>query len=42
MEPLIDIRDLGKVYDTGAVKVEALREINLRVEPGEFVAIVGP
>jgi putative ABC transport system ATP-binding protein len=33
---------ITKVYDTGKVKVEALRGIDLEVRRGEFVAVVGP
>ena len=40
--PLIRMRGIRKVYDTGNVKVEALRNIDLDVDSGEFLAVVGP
>ncbi|RLS54583.1 MAG: ABC transporter ATP-binding protein [Planctomycetota bacterium] len=39
---LIEIRDVSKVYDLGEVKVEALKNAQLIVEQGEFVALIGP
>ena len=39
---VIQMENISKVYDTGRVKVEALRGVSLRIERGECVAIVGP
>jgi putative ABC transport system ATP-binding protein len=38
---IITLDNARKVYDTGEVKVEALRGVSLTVLPGEFVSIVG-
>ena len=40
-EPLIRLENLVKIYDTGAIKVLGLKKINLTIERGEFVAIMG-
>ncbi len=39
---IIHMDQIRKVYDTGKVKVEALKGIDLVIGNGEFVAIVGP
>jgi putative ABC transport system ATP-binding protein len=38
---VIALDDIHKVYDSGAVRVHALRGVSLNVERGEFVAIMG-
>ena len=39
---IIELRDLGKVYDLGAVQVPALRGLNFEIEEGSYTAIMGP
>ncbi len=41
-KPIIEIRNLGKTYDMGKLKVEALREVDLDIQENEFIAIMGP
>jgi len=42
MATIVQTVDLKKTYILGKVPVDALRGINLRVEEGDFLAIVGP
>lgn len=39
---VIAVRGLRKDYTMGDMTVHALREVDLNIEPGEFVAIMGP
>ena len=39
---IIEMQAIRKTYDTGRVKVEALKGIDLVVAPSEFLAVVGP
>jgi putative ABC transport system ATP-binding protein len=40
--PVIEITNLVKTYMLGNIPVNALRGINLKVEKGDFLAILGP
>ena len=42
MTALIELHDVSRIYDLGHVQVAALRGVDLAVEQGEFLAIVGP
>ena len=42
LPPVIELRGVAKTYGTGQAAVHALRGIDLRIESGEFVAVMGP
>lgn len=39
---MIRLEGVSKVYETEKIRVDALKDINLNIEDGEFVAIMGP
>jgi putative ABC transport system ATP-binding protein len=39
--PVIELHAAAKTYELGAISVRALREVSLRIDNGEFVAIMG-
>jgi putative ABC transport system ATP-binding protein len=39
---MLEMHHVGKVYRTELVETHALRDFNLKVEEGEFVAVTGP
>jgi ABC-type lipoprotein export system ATPase subunit len=42
VDPLIQLREVTRIYDLGEVKVEALKATSLDIQRGEYVALVGP
>jgi len=40
--PVISMQGVAKVYRSGTIETAALREIDLRIMPGEFLAVIGP
>jgi putative ABC transport system ATP-binding protein len=41
-QPIVDARGVRKTYDSGSLRVEALRGVDLTLGRGEMVAIMGP
>ncbi|WP_281372236.1 ABC transporter ATP-binding protein [Sedimentibacter hydroxybenzoicus] len=41
MSKMISIKNLNKIYKNGSVEVHALKDVNLEIEHGEFIAIMG-
>src|SRR4030042_2310098 len=39
---MIEMRNIEKTYDTGKVKVDALKDISIEVKKGEFISLMGP
>jgi putative ABC transport system ATP-binding protein len=40
-QPLIELREVTKIYQMGDVEVPALQGVSLTIQPGEFVAVMG-
>ena len=39
--PVIDVREVSRIYELGDIQVHALRKVSLRIERGELVAVMG-
>ena len=40
--PIIKLENISRSYKNGQVVIEALKNINLSIEEGEFISIMGP
>ena len=40
--PIIEVKDLVKIYKTGDIELRALESVSFSVERGEFVCVMGP
>ena len=41
MTPYLSIEELGVTFSRGAARTEVLRDVSLRVDQGEFIAVIG-
>lgn len=39
---MIELKNVTKIYELGGEKIYALRKVNLKIEQGDFIAIMGP
>ncbi len=42
MKPIVEIRNLSKVYNQGEIQVTALDDIHLNIENSDFLTLMGP
>ncbi len=42
MRPVVELREVWKIYHLDGVSVEALKGVNVQVAKGEFIAVLGP
>ena len=42
MNEILEVKNVGKKYQTKEGEVQALKNLNFRVKAGEFVSIIGP
>ena len=42
MKNILELKNIGKKYQAKNGEIEALKNVNLKVQEGEFVSIIGP
>src|SRR5688572_32885512 len=40
--PLVELRNVSKVYHLGGEEIRALDDVSLDIQSGEFISIIGP
>jgi putative ABC transport system ATP-binding protein len=40
--PLVELRNVSKIYRLGDEEIRALDDVSLDIEGGEFISIIGP